>query len=168
MALKIEVFNTIFLLFYFISNRNDISFRNEMKQHISLRLSELKAIVCHNTIKRNERIDAMRFEVFGYTINIEHKALEDKNIPEDLRRALEIIEKYGMKAQSTEKQKKAAKHATKIRQERVKRKIQDAINLLRLKGEKITAYKVAKTASISYNTAKKYLNKTKIALERSK
>jgi len=99
----------------------------------------------------------MKFEVFGYTVTIEKRALEDKNIPEDLRRALEIIEKYGLKAQSTEKQKRAAEYATKIRQERVKRKIQDAINILRLQGEEITAYKVAKTAGVSYNTAKKYL-----------
>jgi len=101
----------------------------------------------------------MRFEVFGYTINIERKALEDEKIPKDLKEALKVIERYGMKAQSTEKQKRAAEYATKIRQERVKRKIQDAVNILRLQGEEITAYKVAKVAGISYNTAKKYLNK---------
>ena len=38
-----------------------------------------------------------------------------------------------------------------------KKKINNAINLLRLEGRDITPYAVAKTAAISYNTAKKYL-----------
>ena len=102
----------------------------------------------------------MRFEVFGYTINIERKALNDEQIPQELKEALEVIQRYGMKAQSTDKQKRAAKQATRIRQERARQKVQDAVNLLRLEGLKegeITPYRVAKVAGISYNTAKKYL-----------
>jgi predicted HTH transcriptional regulator len=38
-----------------------------------------------------------------------------------------------------------------------KKKINNAINLLRLECREITAYNVAQTAGISYNTAKKYL-----------
>jgi hypothetical protein len=38
-----------------------------------------------------------------------------------------------------------------------KKKVNNAINLLRLECREITAYNVAQTAGISYNTAKKYL-----------
>ena len=100
----------------------------------------------------------MRFEVFGYVIDIEKKALKEKEeMPKDLQWALEIIEKYGAKLPVSEKKKESAKRASKIKTDRAKEKIQNAINLLRLQGDEITAYKVAKTAKVSYNTAKKYL-----------
>jgi len=42
-------------------------------------------------------------------------------------------------------------------QAKTKEKIQNAINLLKLEGKEITAYRVAKEAGVSYNTARKYL-----------
>jgi len=54
-----------------------------------------------------------------------------------------------------------AAKATKIRQERVKGKIQTAINVLRLYGAKITAEAVAKEAKIARGTAQKYLKELK-------
>ncbi len=104
----------------------------------------------------------MKFELFNYTITIEKKALEDKNLPADLRQALEILQKYGYKAPPSPKKTDAAKRATAVRQKRTKEKIQNAINLLKLEGKEITAYSVAKTAGISYNTAKKYLKNAQI------
>ena len=104
----------------------------------------------------------MRFEVFGYVIDIEKKALKDKEtgeMPQDLRWALEIIEKYSAKIPPSPKKIESAKRASKIKAERTKEKVINAVNLLRLQGEEITPYKVAKTAQISYNTAKKYLQK---------
>lgn len=47
-------------------------------------------------------------------------------------------------------------------QEQTKEKVQNAINLLRMEQKEITAYAVAKTAKISYNTAKKYLKQFNI------
>jgi len=38
-------------------------------------------------------------------------------------------------------------------------KIQNAINLLRLQGEKINPYQVSKLSGVAYNTARKYLKK---------
>jgi len=52
----------------------------------------------------------------------------------------------------------AAYIATEARSQRVKEKINNAINLLRLQGKEITAYAVAKEAGISFVTARKYLN----------
>jgi len=104
----------------------------------------------------------MEFEVFGYKISIEKKALKGKEsgeMPNDLRWALDILEKYGKKLPPSKKKIESAKRASNIKAERAKEKIINAVNLLRLQGEEITPYKVAKTAQISYNTAKKYLQK---------
>ena len=51
----------------------------------------------------------------------------------------------------------ATKKANEKKQETSKKKIENAVNMLRLEGKEITAYAVAKVAGISYNTARKYL-----------
>ena len=104
----------------------------------------------------------MEFEVFGYKISIEKKALKDKDtgeMPNDLRWALEILEKYGKKLPPSKRKIESAKRASEIKAKRSKEKIINAVNLLRLEGEEITPYKVAKVAGVSYNTARKYLQK---------
>jgi len=104
----------------------------------------------------------MEIEVFGYKISIEKKAFKDKEsgeMPNDLRWALEILDKYGKKIPPSEKKVESAKRASRIKADRTKEKVINAVNLLRLQQEEITPYKVAKTAKISYNTAKKYLQK---------
>jgi len=104
----------------------------------------------------------MQFEVFGYKISIEKKALKEKEeLPQDLKWALEIIQKYGAKVPPSEKKVESAKRASEIKATRAKEKVTNAVNLLRLQGEEITPYKVAKVAGISYNTAKKYLKSLK-------
>ena len=70
---------------------------------------------------------------------------------EELIRAIENSSK-------TERRKSAAAAATAEREKRVKEKIQNAVNMLRMEQKEITPYQVAKMAGISYNTAKKYLN----------
>jgi Fic family protein len=106
----------------------------------------------------------MRFELFGYVIDIEKKALKEKEeMPQDLKWALEVIEKYGAKIPPSEKKVESAKRASKIKANRSKEKVINAVNLLRLQGEEITPYKVAKIAGISYNTAKKYLKDKKLS-----
>ena len=106
----------------------------------------------------------MEFEVFGYKISIEKKAFKAKEkMPNDLRWALEIIEKYGTKLPPSKKKIESAKRASQIKAKKAKEKVINAVNLLRLQGEQITPYKVAKIAKISYNTAKKYLNQKNIS-----
>ena len=56
------------------------------------------------------------------------------------------------------KRKEAAAIARDARSAKVKEKIQNAINWLRMEDREITPYAVAKTANISYNTARKYLD----------
>jgi len=52
----------------------------------------------------------------------------------------------------------AVEKAREDRTKKVKEKIQNAINLLRMQNKEITAYAVAKEAGISFVTARKYLN----------
>lgn len=56
----------------------------------------------------------------------------------------------------TDKKVKATKKATKVRQDVARNKIENSLNMMRLFGEKITVYTVAKHANVSYNTANKY------------
>jgi len=101
----------------------------------------------------------MRFEIFGYKIDIEKKAFKEKEkLPDELRWALEIIQKNSAKIPPSDKKVESAKRAAKSKAEKAKEKVISAVNLLKLQGEEITAYKVAKNAKVSYNTAKKYLS----------
>ena len=68
-----------------------------------------------------------------------------------------MINEYGHSAPSRKKI-MATEKATKIRSEKTKQKIQNAINLMRLEGEKITQYSLAKKANVSYNTVGRYIN----------
>ena len=54
------------------------------------------------------------------------------------------------------KKQKAMMTATNARTEKAKRKIENAINILRMENKPITIYSVSKKAGVSYNTASKY------------
>ena len=98
----------------------------------------------------------MKITVFGYEISINKALLEDENTPDDLKKAIEVIEHYGLKAKSTEKQKKSAERATKVRSEKAREKIENAINLLRLESKDINCNSVAVVSGCSINTVRKY------------
>ena len=99
----------------------------------------------------------MKFQIGNYTITIEKRALEDKGLPQEVQEALQTLAKHGYTPPPSEKKRESAKRARAILQSRTKEKIQNAINLLQVEGKEITAYSVAKTAGVSYNTARKYL-----------
>ena len=52
----------------------------------------------------------------------------------------------------------AAEKATEARTAEAKKKIQNAINILRMENKKITYYSIAKVAGVSYSTVKKYIS----------
>jgi beta-phosphoglucomutase-like phosphatase (HAD superfamily) len=62
------------------------------------------------------------------------------------------------------KKRNATKKATHIRVTEAKKKVENAINLLRFENQKINVNSVSRQANISYNTAKKY----KAFIERQK
>lgn len=78
---------------------------------------------------------------------------------EELYLSEELVEKIMNPKQINSSGKKilAAEKATQARTEKAKRKIENAVNLLRLEGREITPYIVAKKAHVSFVTAKKYL-----------
>jgi predicted transcriptional regulator len=57
---------------------------------------------------------------------------------------------------TTDKVLRATNKATKKRTDSAKKKIENAINIMRLENKKMTYYAIAKRANVSYNTAKKY------------
>ena len=100
----------------------------------------------------------MKFKIGNYTITIEKQALEDTGLPQEVQEALQVLARYGYTPPPSPKKQESAKRAREALQAKTKEKIQNAINLLKLEGKEITAYRVAKEAGVSYNTAKKYLD----------
>ena len=97
----------------------------------------------------------MNFEAFGYKINIMKSGSEDT--PRELQEAIKILEKYNMKvSESSASQKDAVAKATRTRVNTAKRKIEDAVNILRLENKSISEYAIAKQSGCSINTVKKY------------
>jgi len=104
----------------------------------------------------------MKFEVFGYKIEISKKLQNNEALPQDLQEAIKIFEKYGKKIGSSDAQKRAAAIATATRQKKAKEKIQNAINILKLENKPITPYNVSKMSGVSFVTARKYLQELKL------
>jgi len=98
----------------------------------------------------------MKFEVFGYNIEVSKKLTGNEKLPADLQEAIAVLEKYGKKIGSSDAQKRAAAKATSARSTRAKEKIQNAINILRMEGKNISEYAISKQSGCSINTAKKY------------
>jgi Fic family protein len=86
----------------------------------------------------------MELKIWGYTIKI------NKNSEKEGENRVKT-------SPISEKKIQSAKRAAEIKAKRAEKKVLEAIMELRERGEKITAYKIAKLKGISYNTAKKYL-----------
>jgi len=71
---------------------------------------------------------------------------------------LKMLEKPKIIKYSSKKS-KAAAAATEARIEKVKEKINNAINILKLEGKKLNFHNIAKTANVAYLTVRKYLTK---------
>ena len=100
----------------------------------------------------------MRIKVLDTEMTIPNKLfkeLEKLRKNSKLRKAVETLIEAGEIIENNSKVDNANK-AAKAKQEQAKEKVKNAINLLRLQGEEVNAYRVAKIADISYNTARKY------------
>ena len=98
----------------------------------------------------------MKLKLFGYSINITKELENNADMPQDLKEAIETIKRYGVKAGSTKKQREASAKATKIRQDRAKEKIINAINILRMENKPMSEYAIAKMSGCSINTIKRH------------
>ena len=101
----------------------------------------------------------MRIKILDIEMTIPNKLIEkvDKlGENEPVKQALENLLKNAEVIEN-KRNLENTKKATEIKKLKAKEKVQNAVNLLRLQGEEVNAYRVAKIANISYNTARKYL-----------
>ena len=121
-------------------------------------------MLCFITTKRNERLK-MRItinddEAFLLTnaiskITMGHYDNLTKKELIVLDRVSDKIEDE-RRRETSPKKKKAMLIATNARIEKAKKKIENAINILRMENRPITIYSVSKESGVSYNTASKY------------
>jgi Fic family protein len=101
----------------------------------------------------------MRIKIKDSVITIPDKLIKElKTLDVNTANAINTLLDKGIRVTSKKKQ-EAAKNALKVKQTKTKEKIQSAINLLRLQGNNINAYQIAKISGVAYNTARKYLKK---------
>ena len=100
-----------------------------------LDLTELQYLAFIDLLNRSNLLDLMRQEGYGHLIV---KLQSFKRI------------KRGNKGV-------AAGRAREALQQKTRKKVQEAIDALEREGKKVTAYQIAKTKKVSYNTARKYL-----------
>jgi Fic family protein len=101
----------------------------------------------------------MRIKVLDTEMTIPNKLfkeLEKLRKNSKLRKAVETLIEAGEIIENNSKVDNANK-AAKAKQAQAQEKVRNAVNLLRLQGEEVNAYRVAKIANISYNTARKYI-----------
>ena len=114
----------------------------------------------------------MRVEVLGVEMTIPNRLIRKINefmddpgkkekLTKEERELYDAFLNFFMKTKvvsenSWEQKMTNAKKATTAKINKTKEKIQNAINLLRLQGEEINPYRIAKLANVSYNTARKY------------
>ncbi|RXK06096.1 hypothetical protein [Halarcobacter bivalviorum] len=89
--------------------------------------------------------------------NNEFNALQKILVQNDMSLYNRINEEFQKSVLSrTSKKIKATVKANNAKRKKSKNAVVNAVNILRLENRDITIYSVAKTAEISYNTAKKY------------
>ena len=113
----------------------------------------------------------MRVKIFGVEMTVPNKLLDKLDsmdvdeLNEDERELYFAVSKLITKGKIVVKdeesnKRKNAKKATNAKVTKTKEKIQNAINLLKLQGEEINPYKIAKIAHVPYNTARKYFKES--------
>jgi Fic family protein len=116
----------------------------------------------------------MRVKIFGVEMTVPNKLLDKMDtldfdkLSDDERELFNSVNKLITKGKviisdEESNKRKNAKKATVAKVNKTKEKIQNAINLLKLQGEEINPYRIAKIAKISYNTARKYLKEYKLS-----
>ncbi len=99
----------------------------------------------------------MRLKIYGNVVTIPDKLIKNLDkLDIETANAINTLLQKGERIIS-QKHLENANKATQAKISKTKEKIQNAINLLKLQGETINPYKVAKLSGVAYNTAYKYL-----------
>jgi len=105
----------------------------------------------------------MRIKIKESVITIPDKLISQLDkLDIETANAINTLLRKGKRVISQTKQDTARK-ALKVKVSKTKEKIQNAINLLRLQGQPINTYQVAKLSGVAYNTARKYLKNSNIS-----
>lgn len=107
------------------------------------------------TYNKDDYLTIHRFNLKSYEIESLIEILEKANLSDYEKDFIKELFQ-NVKQINIENKLVATREANKVKINKSKEKIQNAINLLKLEGKKITPYEIAKAANISYNTAKKY------------
>ena len=99
----------------------------------------------------------MRIKIAGSIVTIPDKLIKKLDqLDIETANAINTLIRKGEKVVSQRHIENANK-AVKAKTSKTKEKIQNAINLLKLQGEPVNPYRVAKLSGVAYNTAYKYL-----------
>jgi len=110
--------------------------------------------ILERQIERTQAWEQRMIEEYGRdSISDDLLSMGKRNI-EYLQQLIEDLRESG----KTERRKGAAAKATEARSKKAREAVYNARRLLLMQGDTPTPYKVAKTAQISYQTAKKYLS----------
>jgi len=130
-------------------------------------INQLNSIITFNIIKGfivNEskydfkyRLDLDNYQIEALQRFVKLIKLYDEDDLIRLNELQEIINNP-KKIKHSSKKYVAAIEATEARTAKAKKKIQNAINILRMENKKLTHYSIAKTAKVSYVTVKKYIS----------
>ena len=104
----------------------------------------------------------MRLQLEGIEFTIPNKLWQA--VVEEKIKDIEVINAINTlinKSEMLPDKRQNPEKARKAKTTKTKKKIQNAINLLRLQDKPINAYQVSKLSGIAYNTARKYLKENK-------
>jgi len=105
----------------------------------------------------------MRLQLEGIEFTIPNKLWQA--VVEEKIKDIEVINAINTlinKSEMLTDKRQNPEKARKAKTSKVKEKIQNAINLLRLQGKPINAYQVSKLSGVAYNTARKYIKNSNI------
>ena len=107
----------------------------------------------------------MRFTFTNSEISFIESLLKRENTNDQAKHLLLKIQEQIKKEQERSKAKKHnTVNATKARSENTRKKIENAINILRIEQKKITAYSIAKISGVSYTTVYSYKKQGRLPL----
>ena len=101
-----------------------------------------------------------RLDLDTYQLEVLQKYINNIDVFEEdliMFNEMKEIANNPKKIKHSTKKYSAAVTATEARTAKAKKKIQNAINILRMENKKITHYSIAKVAGVSYITVKKYI-----------
>ncbi len=98
----------------------------------------------------------MKLRIYGHQVTIPDALLKDEKMSEELREAIKVMISVGYEVETSHRQTRASKIATKARSDNARAKINNAINIIRAENRSINCNSVAVVSECSINTVRKY------------